>query len=242
MKRFPLAAAAALALAASTLAVPAGAAVVTLKFEGNIPSTNAFFGSGLENRMAPGQISYIEGIQLGRGATPGSAYEFVFEYDTEAAITGASRYPLTFVSGFVGSNTDFSGFTPYIQFRQVGEYAYMNLILEKLDTIGPNTYRTYAAFSVGDRGGDVTLNLLPESLDPTSLDFIVASFETFGREGAYRHIVDGVSRGLSVVPQGAPGGVGAIPEPGAWAMMILGFGAVGALLRRRRPRIGAFAA
>ncbi|ODT89006.1 MAG: hypothetical protein ABS78_05265 [Phenylobacterium sp. SCN 70-31] len=235
-----MAAAAALTLAASTLAAPAQAAVVTLKFEGNIPSTNAFFGSGLENRMAPNQISYIDGIQLGRGAIPGSPYEFVFEYDTDAVATDG-RYPLTFVSGYVGSNTDFSAFDPFIQFRQVGEYAYMNLILQKIDTIGPNTYRTTAVFSVGDRGGDVTLGLLPESLDPTSLDFIVASFETFGREGAYRHIVDGVSRGLSIVPQSDPGGVGAIPEPGTWAMMIVGFGAVGAVLRRRRPMVGAFA-
>jgi hypothetical protein len=32
----------------------------------------------------------------------------------------------------------------------------------------------------------------------------------------------------------------AIPEPGAWALMILGFGAVGATLRRRRA-VSAFA-
>lgn len=37
----------------------------------------------------------------------------------------------------------------------------------------------------------------------------------------------------TLVVSGAPD-VGAIPEPGAWAMMILGFGGVGAVLRRRR--------
>jgi len=31
-------------------------------------------------------------------------------------------------------------------------------------------------------------------------------------------------------------GAGAVPEPGVWALMILGFGAVGAMLRRRRGR------
>jgi hypothetical protein len=31
------------------------------------------------------------------------------------------------------------------------------------------------------------------------------------------------------------GQLGLVPEPGAWGLMILGFGAIGAMLRRRRP-------
>ena len=31
-----------------------------------------------------------------------------------------------------------------------------------------------------------------------------------------------------------PGGLTAVPEPGAWAMMLTGFGLVGAMLRRPR--------
>ena len=38
------------------------------------------------------------------------------------------------------------------------------------------------------------------------------------------------------------GGVGAVPEPGVWALMILGFGAVGAMLRRRRGELASAAA
>jgi hypothetical protein len=33
----------------------------------------------------------------------------------------------------------------------------------------------------------------------------------------------------------ATNGGGTIPEPATWAMMILGFGGIGAMLRRRRP-------
>jgi hypothetical protein len=35
-------------------------------------------------------------------------------------------------------------------------------------------------------------------------------------------------------PPPPPPPVGAIPEPGAWALMIIGFGGAGAMLRRRR--------
>jgi len=39
-----------------------------------------------------------------------------------------------------------------------------------------------------------------------------------------------------------PGGFSAVPEPAAWAMMLLGFGALGATLRSRRARTGLAAA
>jgi len=49
----------------------------------------------------------------------------------------------------------------------------------------------------------------------------------------------GGSAGFDVAfVQGLPGSIDAIPEPGAWALMILGFGLVGTMARRvRRPRL-----
>lgn len=40
----------------------------------------------------------------------------------------------------------------------------------------------------------------------------------------------------TLVVSGIPDATGAIPEPGAWALMIIGFGGAGAALRRRRNR------
>jgi hypothetical protein len=36
---------------------------------------------------------------------------------------------------------------------------------------------------------------------------------------------------------GPGGGAAAVPEPATWAMMILGFGGIGVLQRRRRVRL-----
>ncbi|MBL8772618.1 MAG: PEP-CTERM sorting domain-containing protein [Phenylobacterium sp.] len=44
----------------------------------------------------------------------------------------------------------------------------------------------------------------------------------------------------TITLSGVPGA--AVPEPGTWALMILGFGGAGAMLRNRRQRIGASAA
>ncbi len=44
---------------------------------------------------------------------------------------------------------------------------------------------------------------------------------------------------LRVVASNVEGDVGAVPEPATWAMMLLGFGAIGATLRRARRNKGA---
>ena len=64
--------------------------------------------------------------------------------------------------------------------------------------------------------------------------------------GASNLSISGVSFSFGTVPGefsgcvgdcsgGGGGGQGGVPEPASWAMMILGFGGVGAMLRRRRP-------
>lgn len=44
---------------------------------------------------------------------------------------------------------------------------------------------------------------------------------------------------FSITPAVIPPPVGAIPEPGTWALMLLGFGFVGAALRRRKATVAA---
>jgi hypothetical protein len=49
-----------------------------------------------------------------------------------------------------------------------------------------------------------------------------------------------VARGpmeIILVPKGPAAAVSAVPEPASWAMMLLGFGGLGAVLRRRRTAL-----
>ncbi|MBL8773239.1 MAG: PEPxxWA-CTERM sorting domain-containing protein [Phenylobacterium sp.] len=57
--------------------------------------------------------------------------------------------------------------------------------------------------------------------------------DVFGTGFDYTAVMNG-EFGYSITEQ-IGGGGGGVPEPGAWALMILGFGAAGAALRRRRP-------
>ena len=49
--------------------------------------------------------------------------------------------------------------------------------------------------------------------------------------------LDGGTKSLDVVAKFGNGNSAAVPEPATWAMMLLGFGALGATLRRRRGQV-----
>lgn len=222
-------------MATFAMAAPAHAALVDLRFQGEIPEFNSVFGSGSFSLLTPFQQAYISGIPRRIGATPGAMYDFTLRYDTESTPVGG-RYDLELISGYAGSNTDFSGFTPYLAFAQAGSYTYMNLVLQYVESGGATSY---AFFALGDNDGDVVNGVLPETITPADLDFINVSFEAYGRSNW--SVVDSQSRGLSVTfptgetdPGTGGGQTGAIPEPATWGMMILGFGLAGASMRARR--------
>jgi hypothetical protein len=64
----------------------------------------------------------------------------------------------------------------------------------------------------------------------TAISFKIGSSTQIGYNDP---LIDGVSFDV------AKGGGGGVPEPATWAMMILGFGAVGTMLRTQRRRIAA---
>lgn len=210
------------AIAAALVAAPAQAAVVDLKFKeqtGSLGSTQDF---------GP-NVYHTWQYDFHTGASSGD-YDFHFTYDTAAA---GPNYALTLVSGRVGSFSDFSLWTPTMSF---GANHSLMVRLERTLVTGAS-YLSGVYFLMQDNDGDIGATL-PTALSITDLDVATASFENRRAGGVgqgYKNIGYGRFDGAFEVPQGnGEPPVGGVPEPGAWALMILGFGGAGAMLRRRR--------
>ena len=110
---------------------------------------------------------------------------------------------------------------------------YFNTPISSLGTlyIAPDKYESYTATmtaydSLGDVLGSVSYNDTLAFTPGTN-----PGFEIFG--AGIDHVTlstDDASVGFNI--SGAPTG-GAVPEPATWALMLVGFGGMGAMLRRR---------
>lgn len=84
--------------------------------------------------------------------------------------------------------------------------------------------------NAGDYYGYAAAGITRATLSPTHADFHDQFF------------VDNVSyAGHGVLIDTGGGGGGAVPEPATWALMLLGFGGLGAMLRHRRAAAGLIA-
>lgn len=93
-------------------------------------------------------------------------------------------------------------------------------------TLGANGY----AGSQSHQTNDFTLHLFVDASGVVTSNF--APFAQVSREGVF-----GIRKASNFSVTAV---TGAVPEPGTWAMMLLGFGAIGASMRRRR-RVSAIA-
>lgn len=227
-----------LALAAGLVA-PVQAEIVTIRFQGAISPANqgGFFGSGAVSNFTSAQTSYFDSISIFNN-TPGSSYDFTFRVDTSAAGNDPGTgiiYPMQLISGQVGSFTDFSAFTPYIGFNTSGMYRYANFTLRRTEVIGSSNRNSFATFSLGalTTSGLIGNGVLPDGA--FQYQFGTASFDIYGTNGAYRSAVDtSIDSVTQQIGRLEPPATGAVPEPESWAMLIAGFGLVGAAMRRRR--------
>ena len=141
-----------------------------------------------------------------------------------------SQLTYIFAPGTLNLHPGPSGPQAVVQFvaPSAGQYSFVGGFARH-DVVGANTVSA-AAFV---NGASVFIEILGAANDPLSFDFtrLLAANDrvsfVVGADGGYSYDSTGLS--LQVTGYG-----GAVPEPAAWALMIGGFGACGAMLRRRR--------
>jgi len=225
------------ALAAASFATPAAADVVVLDFEG----VNATYPSG---------FAFIEDYYNGgtsSDGTSGTNYGVNFSANAQAiclntigtACSNTSRGGLGDPNSQQGGLFFLSGtetFLNYLSGFDTG-FAFNYVSLTQ-----PGTVNVYDGLN-GTGNILATLLLSPNSgscdgysagfcpFSPTGVAFSGTAL-SIGFGGVANQIVfDDITFGSDI-----PGGNNGVPEPATWAMMLMGFGATGVAMRRRRRR------
>lgn len=96
-------------------------------------------------------------------------------------------------------------------------------------------------FSLADGSTQVVTGAMLDALPATDANGNQTGFTTNGRVTfSFDSAITGVqlASGTNSLEISDVGAVAAVPEPATWAMMIIGFGGVGGLLRHRQRRLG----
>lgn len=237
MKRILTVAATATALA--IVAQPAGAAIV-------IGSFSVTAAEGLRNGQG---FSVADGNPFSGPNTASATFTYTgaINFDNRATpqddINSAFGFSAGNISGYSGtgtvttnSNVQVANFTSLADFLQssgsAGGFEYGSYYTFDLGTLVAGTVLTIthddgAAFFQGDtRIGATEAGPTPVRTSTVTIENTGATTLRYSRQNG--------SPSVLIVDADVP----AVPEPGTWALMILGFGAVGGSARYRRRRTG----
>lgn len=165
-------------------------------------------------------------------ATPAAAAEFAFTFDTTSTLFGG---PTQTIRG-VFTTSD----TPVDRFGQTGleitgiRGTLNDVAISGLFAIPGNPYYYITSGPTFLDGSGVRFN----AGSATNIAF-------FHQDGVdantYRVNGNGTISAFGPATSSRLAAAAAVPEPGTWAMMLIGFGGIGATMRRRRRRQVAFA-
>ncbi len=199
------------AVVAAAFAVPASAAVVTLDFEGigNSNPVGNFYAP--DYIFSPATLALVDADDGGGGnfANEPSPNTIMFFLDANEAVLNVTN----------GFTTGFSFWYTSSTAASVTVYDGLNATGNVLGVINLDAQHTNNCS--GDPSGTFC-NWTPIGVTFAGTAYSIDFGGTANQTG-YDNITFGSDR---------PGG-GEVPEPATWAMMILGFGLVGASLRRR---------
>lgn len=183
---------------------------------------------------------------LAAAATPAAAIDYLVEGDSAVALEfelpDTTVYYRFFFNSIQGSMTGLDGGEDYVVdlFNAEGDFIAQ---ATSLYNTTPRLTPPYEPPSLGGDPGMTGFRAILSAVGGSSFTFSdsYAASNIFGQytDPGEFEVIPGGGRRLGHTPTTvAVSGVsldpvGAIPEPSTWAMMILGFGAAGALLRRR---------
>ena len=208
-------------IAAAVLLIGPGVAQAAITFNADLASPGVYFGTGNPNGSFA--INTVDGVELGlrakefMGPSPVPAGD-VYNIDLGKVIS----FDWSFNPGADGSAVSLAALTSLMSITNVGtggsfSFNPFSLTDNATNPSAPGGIQNSWRLSFGFLNGPGGLSY-NKNLDATyRIDWTVAG-------AAIPSISDTI-----IINQGA----GAVPEPGTWALMILGFGGVGALLRRR---------
>lgn len=193
--------------------------------------------------LVDGTVTYALAASLRLFFDPVTNTNIFFEDfgDAPTALNGFTLASIPGDNGVLGYAWDETPFSfdlpnPVLGAGETRSILYVSTVF--IETYGniPNSFLTllgYSAFGdpIGRPGGGGSQS------SPAGL--FEASPLAFGNNveiGSFEFVTPFLKDGVLFLPP-AGGGVGAIPEPGTWAMLIAGFGLVGAAARRRRVAI-----
>lgn len=227
-----------LALGAALLATTAPASAANLLTNGSFE--DPIVPAGSYQGFRPGVIGFNNG-------TP-----WVYEYHTEPFVDVMTYVVADGFAGYGGKTTPFGS-----QYYAMGETPYVTITTQGVENLGLGRYELsfWQASLPGQTGGvDIDfrrgrplafvslLGGLQRFTTPTGSDWVRRSvtfdvaqgdahFVVLSSVAGSRGLIDNVQ--LNLLPANA-----GVPEPASWAMMLLGFGGLGAVLRRRKPVVG----
>ena len=105
-----------------------------------------------------------------------------------------------------------------------------------LTNIGTGQTISYNPFFIGNdnyNGGTADPDLFQNSAR-LNFSFLFGSSFNPNIDSTYRAVLTSGGQSVTAFAQIGAGATGAVPEPGTWGLMLLGFGAMGVSLRRRR--------
>ena len=205
-------------LAALALATPASAAVFVVTYQG--------FASGRAQEGAFGSQTEFQNV----------AYEAAFTIDTSLGVA----IPTPDATVVEGSGPTTPVLAAFITINGVQRDVTPTFGRLRLDPAASSV-----SHIIESRIGGLTLFQLATQFATPPASFEEAPAGVVGGSGSFLSYTEQGQEAVSltltatqlvIAPPAAGPPAGGIPEPAAWALMILGFGGAGAALRRARPR------